>query len=149
MYVYVFICMYVKWMYDLMIGIIFGLVLIGYVIDMVCGLWQDLCGVCGFCEVYDWYEMSWRLFIWWCCVKVFSGFMYILVMIFWKELVKFNEKVVLDVLDIKGKFLIDGGVVNNGFYFQENGNGRFQFFNNLIVVNGRKDRDGVVEFIYM
>lgn len=72
--------------------------------------------MCGFCEVYDWYEMSWRLFIWWCCVKVFSGFMYILVMIFWKELVKFNEKVVLDVLDIKGRFLIDVGVVNNGFY---------------------------------
>lgn len=75
--------------------------------------------------------------------------MYILVMIFWKELVKFNEKVVLDVLDIKGRFLIDVGVVNNGFYSQENGNGRFQFFSNLIVVNGRKDRDGVVEFIYM
>lgn len=65
--------------------------------------------------MYDRYEMSWWLFIWWCCVKVFSGFMYILVMIFWKELVKFNEKVVLNVLDIKGRFLVDVGVVNNGF----------------------------------
>lgn len=70
-------------------------------------------------------------------------------MIFWKEPAKSNEKVVSDASDIKGKSLTDGGVVNNGFHSQENGNGRLQSPNNSIVANGRKDRDGVAESTYM
>lgn len=149
LYAYVSTCMYVKWMYDSMTGTIPGPVLTGYVIDTACGLWQDLCGARGSCEVYDRYEMSWRLFTWWCCVKVFSGSMYILAMIFWKEPAKSNEKVVSDASDIKGRSLTDVGVVNNGFHSQENGNGRLQSPSNSIVANGRKDRDGVAESTYM
>lgn len=149
MYAYVSTYMYVKWMYDSMTGTIPGPVLTGYVIDTACGLWQDLCGARGSCEVYDRYEMSWRLFTWWCCVKVFSGSMYILAMIFWKEPAKSNEKVVSDASDIKGRSPTDVGVVNNGFHSQENGNGRLQSPNNSIVANGRKDRDGVAESTYM
>lgn len=136
-------------MNDSMTGTIPGPVLTGYVIDTACGLWQDLCGARGSCEVYDRYEMSWRLFTWWCCVKVFSGSMYILAMIFWKEPAKSKEKVVSDATVNKGRFPTDAGVVNNGFHSPEKENGRLQSPNNSVVGNGRQDRDGVAVYIHV
>lgn len=138
-----------QWVILRLLGTIPGPVLTGYVIDTACGLWQDLCGARGSCEVYDRYEMSWRLFTWWCCVKVFSGSMYILAMIFWKEPAKSKEKVVSDATVNKGRFPTDAGVVNNGFHSPEKENGRLQSPNNSVVGNGRQDRDGVAESTYM
>lgn len=127
-------------------GTIPGPVLTGYVIDSACGLWQDLCGERGSCEVYDRYEMSWRLFTWWCCVKVFSGAMYILTMIFWKEPPKAEEKIVTTLENEKS--LTDIGFVNNGYTSSEKETD-VQAQNGSVVTNGTQDRNGVRESTYM
>ena len=59
-------------------GTIPGPVLTGVVIDSACALWQDLCGSQGSCWFYDRFEMSWRLFVWWITVKMFSASMFLL-----------------------------------------------------------------------
>ncbi|XP_062619920.1 solute carrier organic anion transporter family member 4A1-like, partial [Saccostrea cucullata] len=132
-----------QWVVLRLLGTIPGPVLTGYVIDTACGLWQDLCGARGSCGVYDRYEMSWRLFAWWSCVKVFSGTMFILAMIFWKEPEK-SEKVEAE----KDKPPSDSGFVNAGYTSNEKGNG-VQTQNGSTVVNGKHDRDGVAESTYM
>lgn len=55
------------------IGTIPGPVLTGSVLDTSCDVWQDSCGVRGSCWVYDRKDMSWKLFAWWCAVKVVSS----------------------------------------------------------------------------
>nr|XP_022335253.1 solute carrier organic anion transporter family member 4A1-like isoform X3 [Crassostrea virginica]XP_022335254.1 solute carrier organic anion transporter family member 4A1-like isoform X3 [Crassostrea virginica] len=136
-----------QWVVLRLLGTIPGPVLTGYVIDTACGLWQDLCGARGSCEVYDRYEMSWRLFTWWCCVKVFSGTMYILSLFFWKEPAKSEEMVVANPTE-KEKPLTDIGIVNNGFS-SEKENGGMLSQSNSVVANGKPERDGVAESTYM
>ena len=58
--------------------------LTGVVIDSACALWQDLCGTRGSCWFYDRFEMSWRLFVWWIAVKIFSAIMFLLSSKFYK-----------------------------------------------------------------
>ncbi|KAK3093809.1 hypothetical protein FSP39_020494, partial [Pinctada imbricata] len=67
-----------QWVMLRLLGTIPGPVLTGYVIDQSCGLWQDFCGERGSCWVYDRTQMSWRLFVWWVCVKVFSGVLFLI-----------------------------------------------------------------------
>ncbi|KAJ8308424.1 hypothetical protein KUTeg_013298 [Tegillarca granosa] len=73
-----------QWVALRLLGTIPGPVLTGYVIDTSCSVWQDLCGEQGSCWFYDRQEMSWRLFTWWCAVKVFSGTTFFLSSLFYK-----------------------------------------------------------------
>ena len=96
-----------------LIGTIPGPVLTGYVIDQSCGLWQDFCGQQGSCWVYDRDQMSWRLFVWWCCVKVFSGIMFLISSFLLKDSGKDFEKEV----EVHTKKSVENGTTksDNGY----------------------------------
>ncbi|CAC5400498.1 SLCO4A [Mytilus coruscus] len=62
-----------QWVLLRLLGTIPGPVLTGSVLDTSCDVWQDTCGTKGSCWVYDRTDMSWKLFVWWCAVKVTSS----------------------------------------------------------------------------
>ena len=46
-----------------------GPVLLGFIIDSACTIWQEDCGETGFCWTYNKHDLGLRIMIWWLILK--------------------------------------------------------------------------------
>lgn len=55
--------------FTIYIGTTPGPVLLGYIIDKSCTIWQEECGEKGSCWTYDKHDLGMRIMIWWLVLK--------------------------------------------------------------------------------
>ncbi|XP_060065618.1 solute carrier organic anion transporter family member 4A1-like [Ylistrum balloti] len=74
-----------QWLLLRLLGTTPGPLMLGYIIDSACKVWQDVCGETGSCWIYEKSDMGIRIFIWWCLVKSFSIVCYFLAQYFYRQ----------------------------------------------------------------